>query len=242
VNRYLTSKNSKILEIGCSYGRNLVALSEVEGAHVVGCDISQVQLEKAKERLSNNGKKNVDLVWQEDGNRLPFSDSEFDFIVLWQVLEHVLSKDTKKHLLDEAVRVCKDGGFILIETPNFFFPIDYHDNAVPLAHWILPNKIRALITKTIRKVNLPPSEYTSIYQIRRFLKKSRYVSDIKQITKIYFEQKYGDIFKNIGGTRVVYKKIFFIFYYPIYLLLRLLTISGDLFTPSIRVVFQINKI
>src|SRR5690606_22450130 len=109
------------------------------------------------------------------------------------------------------------------------------------AHWLLPDSLRAKITKIIRKEAIEPSQYTSIYEVRRFLTESPHVCSINQTTKIYFEQRYADILRNLSGTRVMYKRMFFILYYPIYALLRLVSIPGDLFTPSIRAVFRIDK-
>jgi ubiquinone/menaquinone biosynthesis C-methylase UbiE len=241
VQHHLHSNNPKILEIGCGYGRNLVALAAIPEALVTGCDFSAEELAKAEEKLAGYGITNVILVHQKNERVLPFENNSFDFIVLWQVLEHVLSTDKKKALLEEAARVLKDGGKILIETPNFLFPFDYHDNNLPLVHWLLSDNLRYKITRKVRKEDFPPSQYTTLFEINRFLRKAPGVTSIKQVTHIYFEKSYLDIFRNLGGTRVRSKIIFFTLYFPIYVVLRVFRLPADLFTPSIRIVTKISK-
>ncbi len=239
--RYINTKDPIILEIGCGYGRNLFALAHVPNSKVTGCDISLEELEKAKEKMKKHQINNVEMALQKDPYKLPFDDNVFDFIVLWQVLEHVLSKKGKKLLLDEAIRVCKNNGHILIETPNFLFPFDYHDNNLPLVHWLLSDKWRSKITKMIRKYSFPPSQYLNIYSLRKIFKKSPHLKSFKQKTVVYFEERYADIFKNLGGTRKGFKIILFLLYFPVYCILRILRLPGDTLTPSLRVVFEIKK-
>src|SRR6185503_6290541 len=85
-------QGGRVLEVGCGYGRNLVALSAVPGARVVGCDPAMDQLERAKVRtaaLPPERAQRISLARQEPF-RLPFRDGTFDLVVLWQVLEHVI--------------------------------------------------------------------------------------------------------------------------------------------------------
>ncbi len=241
VKQYLKAKNPKILEVGCGYGRNLYALSHVEGSSVVGCDIASVELEKANEKMKEYGVQNVKTVLQTDEEELPFGDNEFDCVVLWQVLEHVLMKREKQSLLNEVSRITKDGGLVFIETPNQLFPIDYHDNNLPLVHWLLPNALRRALTRAVRGRDYPPSQYTSIFELKRMLKRASGTKKLEQLTRVYFEDRYSDVFRHLSGTRLGSKKLIFILYYPLYLLLRLFRISGDAFTPSLRVVFKIKK-
>lgn len=240
IERYCGSGALKILEVGCGYGRNLEALSGVNGSEFFGCDISAEDLAAADKRAKELGRPNIKLSLQPDKNKLPYADSQFDLVVLWQVLEHVPSCAEKKSLLSEVARVTKNNGLILTETPNFFFPLDYHDTNLPFVHY-LPAVFRQLLIKKLRKRDFPPSFYTSVSQIKKFLSLDCGTAAVKKISLIFFEKKYSDIFKHLGGTRQGNKKIFFILYFPVYLLLKLLRIDGDLFTPSVRAVFKIEK-
>lgn len=241
VERYVNISSPKVLEIGCGYGRNLFALSHISQSQITGCDVSLEELRKAKEKLDSYNVKNVILVQQKENGKLPFEDNSFDFVVIWQVFEHVLSREDKQKLFNEVTRVVRNGGHILIETPNFLFPIDYHDNNLPLAHWFLPDRCRYRITRKVRDEDFPPSQYLTIYQMRRLFRQSPYLKSFEQKTRIYFENSYGDIFRHLGGTRVKFKVIFFLLYAPLYFILRLMGLPGDTFVPSLRLVFRVKK-
>jgi ubiquinone/menaquinone biosynthesis C-methylase UbiE len=240
IERYCGSGTLKILEVGCGYGRNIEALSGIAGSEFFGCDISAEDLQAAEKRAEELGRVNIKLSLQSDKNKLPYPDSQFDLVVLWQVLEHVPSKQEKKSLLSEVARVVKNNGLVLVETPNFFFPLDYHDTSLPFVHY-LPAAFRQLLIRKLRKRDFPPSFYASICQIKKFLSSFAGTMSVKKISRIFFEKNYSDIFKHLGGTRQGNKKIFFVLYFPVYLLLKLLRIDGDLFTPSVRAVFKIEK-
>lgn len=78
------------------------------------------------------------LLARQEPYRLPFRDSSFDVVLLWQVLEHLFGRESKRKVIAECVRVLRPGGHIIVETPNQWFPFDYHDNKLPLVHWIAP--------------------------------------------------------------------------------------------------------
>ena len=65
------------------------------------------------------------------GERLPFADRSFDLITLNQVMEHVAEQTA---VLQEALRVLKDGGAIYIASPNYlrFYEPHYKIKWFPL--------------------------------------------------------------------------------------------------------------
>lgn len=241
IKRFASTSTPQILEVGCAYGRNLVALADVPSTRVVGCDIETSQLAKSEARLKERGITTVELVHQTDEHKLPFADNTFDVIVMWQLLEHVLESKTKKDILQEAIRILKNDGILIIETPNQLFPIDYHDTNLPFIHWFFPSSWREWFIKKIRHADWPASRYSNIFTLRRSLKAAGGIKHIDQLTTVYFQTSYFDIFRHWGGTRLGTKKVFFILYYPLYLLLRLSRIPGDTLCPSLRVVFKVSK-
>lgn len=100
---FLTQKG-RVLDDGCGTGTMLELLSDV---NVVGLDISEKMLTKAKKR----GKKIV----RGDSQRLPFADCTFD-VVLARGLLHHLSDPSKG--VDEIHRVSKWGGEVLVVDTN----------------------------------------------------------------------------------------------------------------------------
>ena len=98
-----------VLEIGCGTGPIAEVLAQWPGvAEVVGVDPSPVLLEKAREQrgtISN-------LAFREgDGRSLPFSDAEFDVVVLHTTLCHVPSPE---RVLAEAFRVLRSNGWLAV--------------------------------------------------------------------------------------------------------------------------------
>jgi SAM-dependent methyltransferase len=236
-------QGGRVLEIGCGYGRNLVALASLPGAHVVGSDPALAELARANsERLAPlpaGQRERVGLVQQED-LRLPFRDDAFDLVVLWQVLEHVFEPHRKQGVLDEALRVTRDGGHVLVETPNGLFPVDYHDNGMPLAHWLLPRGGREWLTWKVRGKRYHPSEYLNLPSLERHLQRAARGRGVRKATRVYFARSYAEAFANLGGSQVGLKRVLFAVVAPVHALLRLFGGSADLVLPSLRVVYQVG--
>lgn len=89
-------KSLKILDVGCGTGRHSIELTK-RGYNVLGVDLSESMLKKAKE---NADKKNIKVLFERhDARKLPFK-SEFDL----------------------AIMLC-EGGFPLMETDEMNFQI-----------------------------------------------------------------------------------------------------------------------
>lgn len=69
-----------------------------------------------------------------DGKIFPFEDGEFEWIFSNAVIEHVGMYSDQLIFLNEMMRVGKD---VFFTTPNRWFPIESHTNAVFL-HWMPP--------------------------------------------------------------------------------------------------------
>ena len=80
-----------------------------------------------------------------DGTNTDFKDMSFDIVHSNATLEHVGSYNNQIAFVKEALRISKN--HVFIQTPNRFYPIDFHTN-LPLIHW-LPKKIHRKILKFI---------------------------------------------------------------------------------------------
>jgi SAM-dependent methyltransferase len=102
--------NDRLLEIGFGegYGSEIVRPWVVE---YVGVEVDAEAVGHATSRYRHP--KSTFLSY--DGSTLAFVDSSFDLVISFQVIEHV--RDPQKFLL-EARRVAREGGAVLIVTPN----------------------------------------------------------------------------------------------------------------------------
>lgn len=107
----LAEQNVKsVLDIGCGPGSQLQRLDGFF-TRVVGLDTDRATLEDARRQAPR-----AELVHQ-TADDLPFSDNEFDVVVLADVLEHV-GLEKQQHIVDEAHRVVKTGGLLVLTVPH----------------------------------------------------------------------------------------------------------------------------
>ena len=243
VARRFAPPGGRALEVGCGYGRNLVALAACPGLRVTGCDVMLGELRRARDRLAPlpaEARARVSLAQQEP-DRLPFRGGAFDLVVLWQVLEHVYGMAAKRRLIEECVRVLRPGGHVLIETPNQWFPVDYHDNHLPLVHWVLPSKAREWATWKVRGERYTPSEYLSFPGCERLLREAPGVTRVTKATRLYFAAGFGEAWRDLGGTQVPLKRAIFAALAPLHAAIAPFGGSIDPLLPSIRAVWKVDK-
>lgn len=97
----------RILDIGCGDGSFTKMFKGY--AEVFGVDISFRAVEKAREFGVNA--KRLDVSNEE----LPFEDDFFDIVFMGEVIEHLVNPDFS---IEQAKRVLKAGGFLVLSTPN----------------------------------------------------------------------------------------------------------------------------
>ena len=98
----------KILDVGAGTGRYSVALSRE------GFDVTAVELVAHNLEILRNKHENVKS-WQGDARDLHFlPDESFDITLLFGPMYHLHSDEDRLLALNEAKRVTKKGGFILV--------------------------------------------------------------------------------------------------------------------------------
>jgi 2-polyprenyl-3-methyl-5-hydroxy-6-metoxy-1,4-benzoquinol methylase len=98
----------RVLDVGCGEGRFAVELAKV-GARVVGVDVAQEPLRRARERDPQ-----LDLRLTPPVGEWELEDASFDAVWAGEVIEHVA--DTAAWL-SEVRRVLRSGGSLLLSTP-----------------------------------------------------------------------------------------------------------------------------
>lgn len=99
----------RILEVGVGTGISLPHYART--SRIVGVDISEPMLEKARERVKQLRLTNVEQLLVMDAARLDFPNSSFDVIVAQYVITTVPNPEAT---LDEFARVLKPGGEIIL--------------------------------------------------------------------------------------------------------------------------------
>ena len=99
----------RILEVGVGTGISLPDYSR--NNRLVGVDICEPMLRKAKERVAAQGLSHVEMLAVMDGTRLAFADASFDVVVAQFVITAVPDPEAT---LDEFARVVRPGGEIVL--------------------------------------------------------------------------------------------------------------------------------
>ena len=96
-----------VLDLGCYNGLQLELLRKNRNS-VMGIEISD-------EGISECKRKNIFVVKHDITKKIPFKDKLFDVVVLGEVCEHLFNPS---EVLKEIHRVLKDGGHLVLSTPN----------------------------------------------------------------------------------------------------------------------------
>ena len=104
--RHGISPGARILEAGCGWGTNLVAL-ERAGYEVTGLDISRGMLEMLDS-------PNRCLIQADLTQPLPEDFKPYDAVVAMDVIEHI---DDDKQAVQTLAKLCRPGGLILVSVP-----------------------------------------------------------------------------------------------------------------------------
>jgi len=115
INRTCIDKESNVLEIGTSTGFTAIELSKLVKCKVTSIDINEMSLKEAENRALQEGLDNIKFI-KADVNNLPFKESEFDLVIIGNVLSLMSNKEKA---FNECRRVCKKTGFI-VAVPMFY--------------------------------------------------------------------------------------------------------------------------
>jgi len=105
-------KRIRVLDVGCGDGVVLKYVASIcdKNDTIVGLDVSKLRLERAHKLLGSRVKCVIG-----NATDLKFKTGFFDIVIFHHVLEHV---PNDKKSLEEAYRVLKKGGYILVGVPN----------------------------------------------------------------------------------------------------------------------------
>jgi SAM-dependent methyltransferase len=103
------SLDSRIVDVGCGYGRALGLLSDRGYQNLVGCDFAPAMLAMARERFPA-----ISFAEITSPPSLPLADRSVDAILLFAVLTCVPTDEGQRAMIQEADRVLRPGGLLYI--------------------------------------------------------------------------------------------------------------------------------
>jgi len=131
------AQGAKLLEVGCGAG-SLVAQVVGSGYHYFGCDLSPRMAAGARERAL---KARVTAgIACADAESLPFRTASVDLVIAVGVLEYL---PRPLRFLEEAARVLRSGGRLLLSVPSSISPHALAGEAFDA----LPQRLRALLLR-----------------------------------------------------------------------------------------------
>ena len=143
-------RNAAIAEVGCGWGRYLLALSEAGYTRCEGVDVSEEQVAYARDVLRVSGVTRGDAATWLHGRR-----GAFDCILALDVLEH-LANDALVSLACAVRDALRPGGIFLVQAPNALAPLS------PLRHADLTHE-RAFTVGSLQQLfliaGLTPREF-----------------------------------------------------------------------------------
>lgn len=100
--------SADLVDLGCGDGKFSTKVKEQNGGEILGVDLCEESLEKAKNRGIRVEKVDLD-------RPLPFKDKSFDVIVSNQVIEHLVYP---VRFMKEVYRILKPDGYAVVSTEN----------------------------------------------------------------------------------------------------------------------------
>ena len=102
----------KVLDVGCGFGQ-LVEHLRVRGFEATGVDLLEFCLTEGRKRYPEADLRLV------EGDRLPFSDLEFDTVVLKDVFHHIYGERNAAQFLGEIKRITRHRLIVLDPNPTW---------------------------------------------------------------------------------------------------------------------------
>jgi 2-polyprenyl-3-methyl-5-hydroxy-6-metoxy-1,4-benzoquinol methylase len=118
-----SDKTINILDIGCGTGRHAIELAK-RGYSVTGIDLSESQLQRAKQKASAQTLK---VVFQKHDARYPHFSNIFDLVIMlceggFPLME---TDEMNFHILQNAANALKPNGKLIFTTLNGLFPLSH---------------------------------------------------------------------------------------------------------------------
>jgi len=132
----LLCRDKDVLEAACGAGLGLGYLARV-ARKVIGGDIDVRVLKFAEERY--RGRPNIEVM-NFDAQQMPFPEAGFDVIILYEAIYYLPQPEK---FVDEAKRVLRKGGFLIIGSVNREWP-DFNPSPYSVGYYSITELARLL--------------------------------------------------------------------------------------------------
>lgn len=161
------NSGTKILEIGCGEGGNLLPFAEL-GCYVKGIDLNARQIENAKQFFERSGQKGE--FYAENFLNYPPQSNEsklFDIVMIHDCIEHIEAPD-KEEFITKIKPLVRDNGIVFFAFPAWQMPFGGHQqicrskvSKLPFIH-LLPNPLYKGLLKLGKEDEATINELLSI--------------------------------------------------------------------------------
>lgn len=155
------NRSARILEVGCNLGQMTFPLAE-KGFEIVGFDLSQNAVEKANARVKHYRLRNIHFEVQDAEQYKGHKDESFDAVFSFSAFRYFPNPDKA---LQEANRVLKKQGVIVIDFPNKYCP---WFNIIKKAAFIKPHIHDNLYSENQIKIMMRKAGFNNI-TFKKFL-------------------------------------------------------------------------
>ena len=124
-------KGGVLVDFGCGNGAQTILFAD-QFDTIIGVDIEGSTLEELESLAAAHASRGPVAAVTFDGRELPLANDSVDYIVSFEVLEHV--HDERK-ALSEIARVLKPGATLVMSVPNRWWIFETHGAALPLLPW-----------------------------------------------------------------------------------------------------------
>ena len=159
-------KKSRILEIGCGEGGNLLPFAEL-GCHVEGLDLAPKKIENARMFFEARGQKGRFSCADFLNGTPPPEEERFDIIIIHDVIEHI-EPESKRQFFEKAGLYLKPDGMIFFGFPAWQMPFGGHQQICrskaarfPFVH-LLPGPLYRAYLKMLKENDAQIEELMSI--------------------------------------------------------------------------------
>jgi len=139
------NEDTIIADVGTGFGWLAIAFAYCTDSKIIAIDENEERL-KAGRQIANILGVEHKIDWRVGSlGKLPLDQKEAHIVYCIEVLEHVYRA---AGAIQDLCRVSSE--FMIITTPNLWFPIIAHDTQLPICHW-LPIPIRKVYAKLFKR-------------------------------------------------------------------------------------------